>query len=112
MTAAARVQRSHVVPLRAAPDATAAYRAAVIDQCGPVDEGEIAVRSELCRVRDRASAALSRCCEDAEPALQEAHRLAGLTAFATLPPAVLALTLMAADGMIQAANLIQKASKL
>lgn len=94
------------------PDPVAPYRSAIVAQCGTLDPGEMAVRAELCRVRDRASAALSRCCEDAEPALQEALRLAGLTAFATLPPAVLALTLMAADGMIQAANLIQKASKL
>ena len=91
-------------------DLEAAYRRAVSVHYPNTDDLTMTVRVGLMAQRDRASAALNRCCPEAVNALAEANRLASLAALSAAPTRTLAFTLTAIESLIFAAQQLQRAT--
>lgn len=104
MTAAAR----KVIPFRQAPKLDQAYRAQISIHHPNSDELAMQIRVDLMALRDRASMALNRCCEEAAPALAEAARLAGVAALSNQPTRTLAFVRGAVDSLIFAATMLER----
>ncbi len=100
--------RNNVIPLRPLPDLDAAYRATVSVHYPNSDALALSLRSELMALRDRTSAALRRCCPEAEPTLIEANRLASLSALADVPTRTLAFTKVAVESLLFGAQMLQR----
>ncbi len=86
----------------------AGYRATASVHYPNMDELTMTVRVNLMAQRDRASAALNRCCPEAANTLVEANRLASLAALSTAPTRTLAFTLSAVESLIFAAQQLQR----
>lgn len=86
----------------------AAYRAAASIHFPNMDEVTMAVRVRLMAQRDRAGAALNRCCPEAINSLAEANRLAALAALSGAPTRTLAFVSSAVDSLIFAAEQLHR----
>lgn len=86
----------------------ASYRASATVHYPNSDELTMAVRVKLMAQRDRAGAAIGRCCPEAVNTLVEANRLAALAALSCAPTRTLAFTLSAVDSLIFAAQQLQR----
>ncbi len=100
-------------PTRAANDAEpnpleAAYRAAASIHFPNMDALTMTVRVRLMAQRDRAGAALHRCCPEAINTLAEANRLAALAALSGSPTKTLAFISSAVDSLIFAAEQLHR----
>lgn len=72
----------------------------------------LTLRCDLMAYRDRATIGLTRCCDEAVPALREAERLAQLACLAGTSPRALAHMNFAVRSLIEAAQNIEAACKL
>lgn len=93
-------------------DIPEAYRASVSVHFPNISIGEMAVRSELMAIRDRAASGLARCAPEASGPLAEVSRLATICALSGQSPASLTLVLMACENLMRAATFLQKATRL
>lgn len=115
MTAARIRERPYLQAVRSGPADNAepnaieaSYRASASMHYPNSDELTMAVRVKLMAQRDRASAAINRCCPEAINTLAEANRLAALAALSGAPTRTLAFTLSAVDSLIFAAQQLQR----
>jgi hypothetical protein len=86
----------------------AAYRAAASIHFPNMDAFTMVTRVRLMAQRDRAGAALSRCCPEAINTLVEANRLAALAALSGAPTRTLAFVSSAVDSLIFAAEQLHR----
>jgi len=86
----------------------AAYRAAASMHYPNMDALTMTVRVRLMAQRDRAAAALHRCCPEAMNTLAEANRLAALAALSGAPTRTLAFVSSAVDSLIFAAEQLHR----
>jgi hypothetical protein len=85
------------------------YRASIAIHYPNADELTVAIRCEIMRSRDQASAGLHRCCDEAYPTLAEAARLATLYALSGASRSTLMQMNSAIQWMIECARMIERA---
>jgi hypothetical protein len=86
-----------------------AHRGAISIHCPNEDDFSMGCRADIAAMRDRASAGMRGCCEDAYPILAEVARIAALTVYAPLPPKQLVLKRAALAQAIDTARALERA---
>lgn len=95
----------------AAADPECAYRAAISVHCPNENEMKLACRVDLARLRDQASAALSRCSDASFGVLSEIARQATLAVYARTDTATLFRTRNALTLTMTAARALEAAAR-
>jgi len=87
-----------------------AHRAAISIHCP--NDGKMELRVKVAELRDRAGAAMSRCCDEAYPYLLQISRQASVVVYAPISAKRMMFTIIALNAAIDAANAMERASRM